>query len=75
MTYDKVIGHKTDGHAVTHVTVSRKCAVCGKPIRDDTDNFCPNCGHEYAHKLAYAVPVKTVVALLNAEARKGDSPE
>ena len=41
----------------------------------DTDNFCPNCGHEYAHKLAYAVPVKTVVALLNAEAEKGDFPK
>lgn len=75
MIYDKVIGHKTDGHMVTHVTVSRKCAVCGTSIRDDTDNFCPKCGHEYARKLAYAVPAKTVVSLLNAEAENGDSPK
>lgn len=75
MTYDKVIGHKMDGHVVTHVIVSRKCAVCGTPIRDDADNFCHNCGHEYAHKLAYVVPAKTVVALLNAEAGKGGAPE
>ena len=75
MIYDKVIGHSIDGHMVTHVTVSRKCAVCGNPIRDDTDNFCPKCGHEYARKLAYAVPAKTVVALLNARAGKEGDPK
>ena len=75
MTYDKVVGNRSNGPVVTHVTVSRKCIECGTAVRDDADNFCPNCGHKYVHKLAGAVPVKTVVALLNAEAGKGDSPE